>query len=362
MSSKLVKIKKSLHSALKPLGGFEQYALLDYPDYNNVGDHLIWLGTLFYLKDVLNTEINYVASIKGFSATEMEQRVGKAPILLQGGGNLGDTWAKYQEFREQIITQYPDRPIFILPQSIYFSDLKALKRAADVFNSHPNLTVFVRENQSLEVAQQYFTNCQIILAPDLAFQMVGLLESSKISQKSSILYHCREDCELNPAFSPTALKLTDLVVEDWSSYKWLYREKFAQSSDWYWRTPGLVRLVREGWQRGLANPGEWVSRQSWQHHPCSTKFNTFDNPSLHRRSWGLMHSGIYQLKQYRLVITNRLHGHILCLLLGIPHVFLPNAYYKNESFYRTWTQSVEFCRFVKDATQVKEAVQELWET
>jgi pyruvyl transferase EpsO len=72
-----------------------------------------------------------------------------------------------------------------------------------------------------------------------------------------------------------------------------------------------------------------------------------------------MHHGIYQFKQHRLIITNRLHGHILCIIMGIPHIFLPNAYYKNEAFYDTWTYSIPFCRFVKDPSQIKGAAQEL---
>jgi pyruvyl transferase EpsO len=37
------------------------------------------------------------------------------------------------------------------------------------------------------------------------------------------------------------------------------------------------------------------------------------------------------------VVTDRLHGHILSVLLGIPHVVLDNSYGKVRSFYETWT-------------------------
>ena len=39
----------------------------------------------------------------------------------------------------------------------------------------------------------------------------------------------------------------------------------------------------------------------------------------------------------RTVITDRLHGHILCMLLGIPHVLLDNGYGKLRAFHETWT-------------------------
>lgn len=80
---------------------------------------------------------------------------------------------------------------------------------------------------------------------------------------------------------------------------------------------------------------------------------------MHLHSWSLMHSGIFQLQQHRLVITNRLHGHILCLILGIPHILIPGTYNKMESFYQTWTHRIPFCQYIKEAEQIKGAVEEL---
>ncbi len=39
------------------------------------------------------------------------------------------------------------------------------------------------------------------------------------------------------------------------------------------------------------------------------------------------------------VITDRLHGHILCVLMGIPHVVLPDRHGKIRNFWETWTHS-----------------------
>jgi pyruvyl transferase EpsO len=353
-------VKELLHKAIGKLETVEQCALLDYPDHPNIGDHLIWLGEIFYLNDVLKTQINYAASVESFSASEMEKQVGKAPIFLHGGGNLGDLWPNFQKFREQIISQYRDRPVIILPQSIYFADKDKLKESAKVFNSHPNLTLFVRDNYSYELAIQYFSNCQVIKSPDMAFQMVNMPDlSSNYAQKHTILYHCRKDEELNPTLSSISIDLPNLVVEDWASYK--YYSEYSQNIPKTWFNQRLAR-ISEGWQKGTVIPNEWISRQIWKSfHPWASKFNTIYNPSLHRSSWNLMHHGVYQFKQHRLIITNRLHGHILCVLLDIPHVFLPNSYYKNEGFYESWTHSIPFCRFVKDASQIEFAAQELLE-
>ncbi len=39
----------------------------------------------------------------------------------------------------------------------------------------------------------------------------------------------------------------------------------------------------------------------------------------------------------RVVVTDRLHGHIFCILMGIPHVILDNSYGKLMSFHQTYT-------------------------
>ena len=359
------KIKDVLHTALGEIGSFEQCALLDYPNHPNIGDHLIWLGEILYLTDVLKTKINYVTSLEDFSPEVMDKQVGKAPIILHGGGNLGDLWPKYQIWREQIISTYKDRQIIILPQSIYFKNQDNLARAAEVFNAHPNLTIFARESYSYELALKHFHNCRVIQSPDSAFQMVDMpLPSFKFNPRRPILYLCRDDDELNQAFAPATLGIRNLVVQDWiNSQKWIYRGrgKFGEFKEWYWRIPGIVLLVREGWQRqGFVNPQKWMYRHKWETaHPYVDKFNTVHSPFIHQFSWTLMYTGIEQFIESSLVITNRLHAHILCVLLGIPNIFLPNSYYKNESFYKTWTYQIPYCKFIKEPSQVKNAAQEL---
>lgn len=354
-------VRAYLHKELEALGNFEDCALLDHPDYANIGDHLIWLGTLFYLIDVLQTKIKYAASVTRFSAQAMEKNISPdAPILLQGGGNMGDLWPIFQDFREKIATQYPNRRIIILPQTIYFKNPENLKKAAKAFNSHPNLTLFVRDDTSYAIAQENFHKCRILKAPDMAFHLVGMPDLNfQLPYKKNFLYHCRSDHE---PFPISAMNLPNVVQSDWISYKWVNRENIQDLKAWYWKIPGIIRLYREGWQRGLTRPSEWLARQEWQKsNPNLEKLNSVYNPSIHHKSWMYMHAGIYQLKPHRLIITNRTHGHITCMILGIPHVFAPGSYFKNEAFYKAWTHQIPFCKWVTEASQVKPAVEELLE-
>ena len=59
--------------------------------------------------------------------------------------------------------------------------------------------------------------------------------------------------------------------------------------------------------------------------------------------------GCRLLSRGRRVITDRLHGHILCLLLGLPHTLLPEKHGKIRNFYETWTRSCALGGFAEDA-------------
>jgi len=359
-------IKETLHQDLAKIGRFSECVLLNYPNYRNIGDHLIWLGEVFYLTDICETQIKYTAAdISDFSGEEMEKQAGKSPILLQGGGNLGDLWRNHQEFREYIISKYHDRPIVIMPQSIYFASAENLDQAARVFNAHPNLTLFVREHKSYEIAIKHFINCQVIKAPDMAFQLADTpyLKSHSIEKKSSILYHCRHDAELNKSFSSAPIfTLQNIVTFDWIPFHldyWYLRESMLNNLQF---SPSAMQVSPSYLQIKAASFLNWILRQLQQtFHSHSLKLDSLYNPQMQRISLGMMHFGIYQFKQHQMIITNRLHGHILCVLLNIPHIFLANSYHKNESFYETWTHQVPFCRFVKNSLEILPVTHELME-
>ncbi|MGD1714802.1 polysaccharide pyruvyl transferase family protein [Dapis sp. BLCC M172] len=150
-------IKNYLHEALNNIPDFNNCALLDYPSYSNIGDHLIWLGSVLYIFQHRKAKIDYVSSIgNGFSESDFLNRSKGGPIFLNGGGNFGDIWPAFQIFREKIIEQYRDRSIVILPQTIYYSSEEALEKSAQVLNKHPDLTIFVRDDRSFAIAQQAF--------------------------------------------------------------------------------------------------------------------------------------------------------------------------------------------------------------
>jgi pyruvyl transferase EpsO len=58
------------------------------------------------------------------------------------------------------------------------------------------------------------------------------------------------------------------------------------------------------------------------------------------------------------VITDRLHGHILCTLLGIPHVVLDNSYGKIQGFLESFTGECELVRRAESPAEALEMARE----
>ncbi len=352
-------LKQELHKELSQIKSFQKCAFLGYPNYSNVGDHLIWLGGLSYFLDTVKTKIAYISAGNDFSSEDLESSLGdsNSAIFFCGGGNLGDIWHEHQIFREQVIENHPNRPVIIFPQAIYFQDEDNLNRARKVFNAHPNLTLVTRDQYSYQLATKYFDCCKNFLAPDLAFQLANMPGlSNKNSGSSSILYHSRNDSEINQKVSPKVIDLPNLYTEDWLSFKDEQAPKSSTLKGIYW-------IFSQAWEQGDLLPKQWFYQRLWKYsHPYASKFKVLPRAQNHLESLRYMHYGVYQFKQHKLVITNRLHGHILCVLMGIPHVVIPNSYHKITSFYETWTHQVPFCKLVTNQSQIKAAAEELLNT
>lgn len=329
-----LKIRQSLIRSLEQVENFNSCVLMDYPFFFNVGDHLIWLSLLAWLLEVRKARIEYVSSVHTFRASALKRLSSKAPLFFPGGGNLGDLWPDHQEFKEMIIQRYHDRPIILMPQSIFFKNKIKLKTATKIFNAHPNLTIFTREDVSFRLAQEYFYKCKIFKSPDIAFYFADRLHRVAADGGDSILIHRRNDQELPPDFSSSFISQEKVLFKDWvtvNRYSRIYQKllrKFPFLS-FAWRAYSVGEAL------------------NWLPEKCRYQFAEFliqmqalPQSHLHMRSLSLLAQGIRQMEPFRFIISNRLHGHILSTLIGKPNVILPNSYHKNESFYKTWTYGI----------------------
>ena len=206
----LVTLRDRIKATLAPIvSGYSECALVGFPDSANVGDSAIWLGELAWLREV-GVRVAYRCHERDYDANILAQSCPNGLILLHGGGNLGDLWPRPQRLREQVIQDFPRRPIVQLPQSIHFGDREALARTRAVFDGHPDLTIVVRDSASLELADRE-CQCRAVLCPDMAFYL-GALAIPRVKDVD-VLWLKRTDREAVPG--NIAAGGSGTVVTDW---------------------------------------------------------------------------------------------------------------------------------------------------
>ncbi len=349
-------LQKQLWEALSKIEKFEQCAFLDYPDHLNSGDHLIWLGSCFYLIETRKARVTYTSSLVDFNQKELKEKNGNAPIFLQGGGNLGDIWPDSQKFREKVIQNNHDCPIYIMPQSILFKGEAALKTARETFNAHPNLTIFTRDRRSYELSLDYFPKARSILAPDMVFMLAPILQTFfKKSNDGKLKFLVRADKESSGFSIPEGQSFLGFAKEDWESYKWLYngRGKLKELPDFYKKLPGSVFAVREFWQRGFAKPQRLPARLRWRYlKRFSRILEAMPNRSQMLFSWMIAFDAARQIAECRLLVTDRLHAHMTACILNVRNGLLANSYHKNEQYFFTWQMQQMNSRFLTNDAEI----------
>jgi pyruvyl transferase EpsO len=290
--------------ALRPLiGDSRRVALVDFPDYTNVGDSLIWLGSLKALELLGVDAPAYVASQRTYRRDEMARAVGDGVICIQGGGNLGDLWPAHQEFREQVISDFPANRIVQLPQSVEFSSPQALDRARRVFGAHRDLTILVRSERSFARAEVFGVPTH--LCPDLGMTLGKL------------------DLPLTPSHDAVLLARTDQESQGLPLHT---VPAWVKQVDWVGQPGGLaLRMMATLHQRP----------KLWKAVSGSSRHFLFRSAARRRLQYG-----VEMLGSGRVVITDRLHGHVLATLLGLPHCVMDSQFGKVRALWDTWTHEV----------------------
>lgn len=300
-------------------------ALLDFPSHPNVGDSLIWCGQKTVLKR-LGVSLPYVCDISTFCQEEMSIRLMNGVILLSGGSNLGDLWPKHQYFREKILTAFPHHPIIQLPQSICFQSRENLKRAQKVFNRHPDFTLFVRDKQSYELARNEF-RVPVYLCPDMAFALGRVDRFDKPTEK--IFWLRRMDQESRGYFKA-------------------HPKAGIHEADWIDEDPTLAFEMNQFLTERMRSSAHNIKKDF---HLISRTYDRLAQERFLR--------GTKILSRAKVIMTDRLHGHILSLMMGIPHVCLDNNYGKIKSFYQTWTKDCDLAQWADSAEEALEIAQSL---
>jgi exopolysaccharide biosynthesis predicted pyruvyltransferase EpsI len=287
-------LQAKIHACLAEFITAAPIAVVDFPNIRNVGDSAIWLGEMAYLTKRHGRTPAYISEMRDFSPHALDVRVPTGPIFIHGGGNFGDIWPGHQTFREQILQRWPGRPIIQFPQSIHYASQARADETARIIGKHGNFTLLVRDEESKHFAEKHF-DCRVLLCPDMAL-CIGPIKGPQPG--IPVLAMLREDREKASGHDLSAFP--DVPAEDWISEPWL--------------------PVRAAKVMGAA-------RALGSFDSMSMRIEKL-NAAAHQR----FGRGLRQIGRARALVTDRLHVHILSLLLGRPHAVLDNSYGKIARF------------------------------
>ncbi|MBL9085520.1 MAG: polysaccharide pyruvyl transferase family protein [Planctomycetia bacterium] len=306
-------------AALESLVPADAPALLVGSGITNVGDAAIAVATRRWL------------AARGTRVLEMDRRTYHAgaaarflgpdgTVLLAGGGTIGDVWPSQAALRRRVLADLPAHRAVQLPQTVHFTSPAAMDAARASFAAHRRLVLLLRDVESVEAVRARW-GLDATLAPDLAF-FLGALPAAAATR--DVVWLLRTDQEstrvtpartLGPSPEPTSI--------DWPAPR------------------ALRRRLRRLTARSLALVGGRAPRRR-------AAIARWDAQEAADR----LEAGCALLASARVVVTDRLHGSLLAMLLGRPVVVLPDRHGKLRSFHHTWTSGcadVTWCDTVAEA-------------
>lgn len=304
----------------------EHVCIIDPPGYANVGDSAIFLGELAFLRrNFPQARIDFFDTANYRPACD--QFIQDATIvLMHGGGNFGEIWPSHHVIRMEMLRRFPGKPIVQFPQSISFTTQAGVDGTARAIERQGNFTLTVRDRNSQAFAERHFP-CKTILCPDMAFAL-GDLDRTPASL--DFLCLLRGDKEVVTDHSKLLRALAELGgsldVADWIEPS---RTRIARCD----------KLMARIWRR-----------LPWIIGPTrSIAFRVREHYARERLAFGLD-----LLSRGATVVTDRLHAHILCCLLGVRHLLFDSLDGKISALHDAWTKDRENMRLVSSIDQVAE--------
>jgi len=207
-----------------------------------------------------------------------------------------------------VLAEFKDYPIVQLPQSIHYADEASLERTRRLIADHPDFTMLVRDEPSRRLSQDKL-GARTVLCTDSAFFLHDRLRRD--APAVDILALARTDKErvtegLQALLERTgrSFEIADWLEDPMTTSRRIAARIWPRAHGRLTRVPGFFRALRAAWDAA---------------------------------AWARIERGARLLTRGRVVLTDRLHAHILCTMLGIPHVVLDNHYGKVQNFIASWT-------------------------
>lgn len=286
--------------------------LMGFPNHRNLGDQAIALAEEKFIRKHF-PEYDFHSVPEGIMLKCVE-KVRKACsdddiLVLHGGGNFGNQYMYIEESRRKILELFPNNPIILMPQSIYFSkDEKGeeeLSKTIKCYNKHDKFTIVAREQISYDIIKDKF-DVEVIQTPDI---VMSLNKQNFEQDRNGIMYILRHDVE---------------VVLDDSD-----RDKLIQVGHKYFDDVKVTDMMYP---------------EKINDHQREKVLDTF----------------MSEIGKRKVVVTDRLHGMIFCAITGTPCVVFSNYNHKVKGSLK-WLKHLNYIKFLDDISKTDEAIKELME-
>lgn len=271
--------------------------------YQNLGDLAITRAQIAFVRAALPSYVVVpVASTATYRSSRSLSRAVEPDdvVTLIGGGNMGDLYESLEDARLHLVRLFSANPVVSFPQSWSFTEtpqgMRALARSARTYARHPDLVLFARESASLAAMEAAFPDVRVRLAPDI---VLSQRIAPNAEEREGVLVCLRDDQEG--------------VLSD----------------------AARTRLMAE-----LTGQGEPITILDTVGVPLEDC--TAD------RYEATLDAFLAQVASHRMVVTDRLHCMIFCVVTGTPCVALPNTTGKIAGTYRDWLSEAPLVEFVSD--------------
>jgi pyruvyl transferase EpsO len=296
-------IRQSITDAFKDIFiGKKHVALVDVATYDNYGDAFIWDGEQ-QLIQYFGHEVSYICaqcvgpkinSCEWDGMANMMKNRDDWLILYQGGGNWGTIWQSTHDCRLKLLRAYLTAGLTVvsMPQSVYYDLINPRNNTTFVNEQRfweeeaPKLpgkmVVSCRQHDSCDFLAKHFPKLEIRRVPDIAFMIPPIYRPR--DPVTDIIFLVRNDKESVAGFEQN-LKTINATIGSvsYEVYDWHQIEKFLPTH-----------------HKGSVNTNPSLKTQ------CAAEF----------------------LSSGKIIVTDRLHGSILSLLMGKHHIYIDNNYKK----------------------------------
>lgn len=135
--------------------GKRRFFLVNTPDHDNLGDHLLTMGALSFLQKYFPMEEIIEITGRQWDACREDiiNKIGSQDVIfIVGGGYMGDLWPVQDSRVKEILAEFKNNQIIFLPQTFFYhsNNEKMINSDTDFYNKLDRVIFIHREKHSYD--------------------------------------------------------------------------------------------------------------------------------------------------------------------------------------------------------------------